>query len=403
MIGTTKKLPQQTSSERQKDARSKSLTTIAWEQFRKHPLARVSLVILTIFYLLAAFADFFAPYKEGLLNTSLAFQPPSKIYWRDENGQFGRPYIYSMKGAIDRTTFKKVWTEDRTQKFTIQFFVNRTGPRDKYVPFPINLIPVSLRQAWGIKPWATLHLFGLEDSTNRARFFVWGSDDVGRDVFGQILFGARVSLSVGILAALVALVIGMLLGGIAGFFGKWVDEIIMRFTEALSAIPDIPLLITLSAIFLPLNLPSATTFLLIICALSVIGWGGIARTVRGQVLSLRERDYATAAKSLGASDWRIIITHLLPQTLTYAIVLMSLLIPGYIISEAALSFFGLGIRPPATSWGQMLATAQAFTGVNGLSERWWIYIPGLFIFISVLTWNLLGDGVRDAFDPKSRK
>jgi peptide/nickel transport system permease protein len=402
MIGTAKKLPQQ-AAERQQDRRSKSLTMIAWEQFRKHPLARASLVVLSALYLLAAFADFFAPYKEGLLNTSLAFQPPSKIYWRDDNGDLAAPYVYGMKGTIDRKTFKKVWEEDKTKKYTLRFFVTRDNAREKYVPFPVNLLPTSWRQALGIKSWASLHLFGLDDETGRARFFLWGSDDVGRDVFGQILFGARISLTVGILASLVALVIGMVLGGVAGYFGSWVDEIIMRFTEALSAIPDIPLLITLSAIFLPLNLPSGTVFLLIVCALSVIGWGGIARTVRGQVLSLRERDYATAAKSLGASDWRIILTHLLPQTLTYAIVLMSLSIPSYIISEAALSFYGLGIRPPATSWGQMLATAQAFTGVNGLSERWWIYIPGIFIFISVLTWNLLGDGVRDAFDPKSRK
>jgi peptide/nickel transport system permease protein len=402
MIGTAKQT-KPLSRKPDEGAKGKSLTTIAWEQFRKHQLARISLAVLALLYFLAAFADFFAPYKESVINSSLVFQPPNKIYWRDENGNFGRPYTYAMKGTIDRTTFKKVWEEDRTQKYTIQFFVNSPNPRDKYVPFPVNLIPEAVRQALGIRPWASLRLFGIDDPSNRARFFLWGSDDLGRDVFGQILYGARVSLTIGIFASFVALVMGMILGGIAGYFGKWVDESIMRLNEALGAIPDIPLLITLSAIFLPLNLPPATTFFLIVCALAVIGWGGIARAVRGQVLSLRERDYATAAKSLGASDWRIITTHLLPQTLTYAIVLMSLLIPSYIIAEAALSFFGLGIRPPATSWGQMLATAQAFAGINGLSERWWIFIPGLFIFVSVLTWNLLGDGVRDAFDPKSRK
>lgn len=383
--------------------KGKSFSQIAWEQFRKHQLARVSLGILAVLYFLAAFADFFAPYKEGVINSSLAFQPPNKIYWRDENGSFSRPYIYAMKGAIDRTTFKKVWQEDRTQKYEIKFFVNSTNPRDRYVPFPVNLIPEVWRQAWGIKPWASLHLFGVEDASNRARFFLWGSDDLGRDVFGQILYGARISLTIGILASLVALIIGMVLGGLAGYFGKWVDEIIMRVAEALAAIPDIPLLVTLSAIFLPLNLPSGVVFPLIVCALATIAWGGVARTVRGQVLSLRERDYATAAKALGASDWRIIISHLLPQTLTFAIVSLSLSIPGYIIVESALSFYGLGIRPPATSWGQMLSTAQAFAGVNGLGERWWIFIPGVFIFISVITWNLLGDGLRDAVDPKSRK
>jgi peptide/nickel transport system permease protein len=401
MIGTAKRT--KSVSQSPQHERGKSLTSIAWEQFRKHQLARISLGVLAILYFLAAFADFFAPYREGAINSSLAFQPPNKIYWRDENGNFSRPYIYSMKGVIDRQTYKKVWEEDKTQKYYLSFFVTSDNPRTKYVPFPINLIPEAWRQAWGIRPWASLKLFGLEDSSSNARIFLWGSDDLGRDVFGQLWYGARVSLTIGIFASFVALILGILLGGIAGYFGKWVDEVIMRFTEALSAIPDIPLLVALSAIFLPLNLPSSTTFFLIVCALAVIGWGGIARTVRGQVLSLRERDYATAAKSLGASDWRIITTHLLPQTLTYAIVLMSLLIPSYIISEAVLSFYGLGIRPPATSWGQMLSTAQAFAGVNGLGERWWIFIPGIFIFISVLTWNLLGDGVRDAFDPKSRK
>jgi peptide/nickel transport system permease protein len=384
-------------------SKSKSLTTIAWEQFRKHPLARIALGILSVLYFFAAFADFFAPYKEGSINSSLTFQPPNKIYWRDENGNFTRPYTYAMEGVIDRTTFKKVWEEDTTTPYPIKFFVSNPSSREKYVPFPINLIPEALRQSWGIKPWASLKLFGLEDPTNRVRVFLWGSDDLGRDVFGQIMYGSRVSLTVGILASILSLSLGMILGGIAGYFGGWIDELIMRLVEALSAIPDIPLLITLSAIFIPLNLPSATTFLLIVCTLSLIGWGGVARTVRGQVLSLRERDYATAAKSLGASDLRVIVAHLLPQTLTYAIVLMSIAIPGFILSEAVLSFYNLGIRPPGTSWGLMLATAQSFAGVNGLTERWWIFIPGLFIFISVLTWNLLGDGLRDAFDPKSRK
>lgn len=385
------------------EAKGKSLTTIAWEQFRKHPLARFSLGILAVLYFFAAFADLFAPYKEGAISSTLTFQPPNKIYWRAENGSFTRPYTYLMKGVIDRQTFKKVWEEDRTQPYPIKFFVSNPNAREKYVPFPVNVIPEAWRQTWGIKPWASLKFFGLEDPTNKARIFLWGSDDLGRDVFGQIMYGSRVSLTIGILASLLSLTLGMILGGIAGYFGGWIDEIIMRLVEALSAIPGIPLLVTLSAIFLPLNLSSAVTFLLIVCALSLIGWGDVARTVRGQVLSLRERDYATAAKSLGASDWRVITSHLLPQTLTYAIVLMSIAIPGFILSEAVLSFYGLGIRPPGTSWGLMLATAQSFAGVNGLTERWWIFIPGVFIFISVLTWNLLGDGLRDAFDPKSRK
>ena len=376
-----------------------SLTSIAWKQFRKHPLARVALVILGILYFLAAFADFFAPYSEGYINPNITFQPPNRVHFSDENG-FTRPFIYGMTQELDMETFQTTWTEDTSTRYPLKLFVQREGIRERYVPFPVNLIPEPLRRVLNIRPWATLHLFGVDEP---ARFHIWGSDDLGGDVFGKILFGARISLTIGILAAVVAMVIGMIMGGIAGFFGGWVDELIMRFIEALSAIPDLFLLITLSAVFYPLNLPSSTVFMLVVIALSVIGWGGVARTIRGQVLSLRERDFAYAARSLGANNTRIIFRHMLPHTLSFVIVYMSLVIPGFIITESVLSFFGLGIQPPSTSWGLMLATAQDFAGVSGLGERWWVFLPGLFIFISVLTWNLLGDGLRDAFDPRSRQ
>lgn len=380
-----------------------SLTSIAWTQFKKHPLARVSLVILGVLYLLAAFADFVAPYPERYLNTSATFQPPNQIRFRDEDGNITRPYIYAMQKTIDMQTFETVWTADTSQKYPIAFFVRRTGIRDRYVPFPVNLIPEKLRQALGIRPWATLHLFGVTDPSDRVKLYLWGSDDLGGDVFGKVMFGARISLTIGILASVVAIVLGMLMGGLAGFYGGWVDEVILRLVEAIDAIPSLFLLLTLSAIFYPLNLPSSIVFPLIVVVLSLIGWGGIARTIRAQVLSLKERDFTVAAKALGATTGRIIGRHLLPQTLSYVIVVMSLAIPGFILSEAVLSFFGLGIQPPSTSWGLMLNTAQSFVGVTGLADRWWIFIPGIFIFISVLTWNLLGDGLRDAFDPRSRK
>lgn len=380
-----------------------SLTSIAWTQFKKHPLARVSLVILGVLYLLAAFADFIAPYPERYINTNATFQPPNQIHFRDEDGNITRPYIYAMQKSIDMQTFETVWTADTSQKYPIQFFVHRTGIRDRYVPFPVNLIPEKLRQALGIRPWATLHLFGVADPSDRVKLYLWGSDDLGGDVFGKVMFGARISLTIGILASVVAILLGMIMGGLAGFYGGWVDEVILRLVEAIDAIPSLFLLLTLSAIFYPLGLPSSVVFPLIVVVLSLIGWGGIARTIRAQVLSLKERDFTVAAKALGADTSRIISRHLLPQTLSYVIVVMSLAIPGFILSEAVLSFFGLGIQPPSTSWGLMLNTAQSFVGVTGLADRWWIFIPGLFIFISVLTWNLLGDGLRDAFDPRSRR
>ncbi|UCH25575.1 MAG: ABC transporter permease [Trueperaceae bacterium] len=381
----------------------KSLFSIAWKQFLKHPLARASLFILGFLYLLAAFADFFAPYPENFLNAYATFQPPNKIRYRDQDNRWVGPYIYQMTKSIDMQTFEEIWTVDESRRYPIKFFVRREGVRERYVPFPVNLIPIGLRHKLGIKPWATLHLFGVDDPSDRTKLYLWGSDDVGSDVFSKILFGARVSLTIGIVAALVSIAIGMIMGGIAGYFGGWIDELIMRFVEVLAAIPDLFLLIALSATFYPLNLPSSALFTLIVIVLSTVGWGGIARTVRGQVLSLKERDFTAAAKAIGSSNGRIIVRHLLPNTLSYVIVVLSLIVPSFILVESVLSFFGLGIQPPATSWGLMLSTAQAFAGVTGLTERWWIYTPGIFIFTSVLTWNLLGDGLRDAFDPRSRQ
>lgn len=382
-------------------AKGTSLGTIAWQQFKKHPLARISLVILGALYLIAAFADFLAPYPERYINTNMTFQPPNRIHFVDEEGRLTRPFIYRMTRQLDMQTFQTVWTTDTSTKYEIKFFVRREGIRDRYVPFPVNLIPAGLRQQWGILPTSTLHLFGLDDPN--ARIYIWGSGDLGDDIYGRILFGARISLTIGILASIVAIVLGMIMGGLAGYYGGWLDEIILRLVEALEAIPNLFLLLALSAVFYPLGLPSSVVFPLIVVVLALIGWGGVARTIRAQVLSLRERDFTVAAQALGAGTSRIITRHLLPQTLSYVVVVMSLAIPGYILAEASLSFFGLGIQPPATSWGLMLNTAQSFVGVTGLGDRWWIFLPGIFIFISVLTWNLLGDGLRDALDPRSRK
>jgi peptide/nickel transport system permease protein len=378
-----------------------SLWQIATQQFLKHPLAKIALVVLGVLYTVSAFADILAPYPERLINARQAFQPPQRVYFLHE-GRLVRPYVHAMTKQLDMATFETVWTEDRSVRYDIAFGVRREGPRDRYVPFPVNLIPEPIRRNVGIQPWATWRLFGLE-GTSTVRVHLWGSDDLGGDVFSKILFGGRISLTIGILAAVVTIVVGMIMGGLAGYFGGWLDEIIMRFVEALSAIPGLFLLLALSAIFYPLNLPSSIVFPLIVVVLSLIGWGGVARTVRGQVLSLREREFALAAMALGASQWRIITLHLLPQTFSFVIITLSLAVPTFIITEAVLSFFGLGIQPPSTSWGLMLNTAQSFAGINGLGERWWIFIPGLFIFISVLAWNLLGDGLRDAFDPRSRQ
>lgn len=397
---------------REQEIKSESLYSIAWKQFIKHPMARFALWVLGILYLLSAFADFIAPYPEAMINPKATFQPPSQIHWRDADGNFSRPFVYEMKNELDLdpdspTAFQKIWTEDKDTPYPINFFVQREGVRERYVPFPVNLIPVGIRRplgnAMGLKPPGTLHLFGVDSPGDKARVHLWGSDDVGADVFSKILFGGRISLTIGILGSFASILIGMILGGIAGYFGGFLDEIIMRIEEALSAIPGIFLLLLLSSIFYPLDWPPTYVFIAIILALSLTGWGGIARSIRGLVLSLREQEFALAAKSLGASTPRIIFKHLLPQTLNFIVITASLSIPGFILLESVLSFYGLGIQAPATSWGLMLNTAQGFAGVTSLGDRWWIFIPGVFIFIAVITWNLFGDGLRDAIDPRSRK
>lgn len=387
------------SSGKAKAAKGDSLYSLAWRQFLRHPLAKLALGVLAVLYFFAAFADFFAPYPERFGDARSTFSPPTQVHFRTTDGAFVRPFVYGMTKELNLETFENEWTEDTSKVYPIKFFVRSTNPRDRYVPFPISLIPVTLRDALGIRPWANLRLFGVDSP---GRIYLWGSDDVGSDVFSKILFGGRISLTIGIIASFVAILLGIILGGIAGFYGGWIDELILRFDEALSAIPSIFLLLSLAAIFYPLNWPPSYVFFSVVIALALISWGGIARSVRSIIFASREQEYAYAAKALGAGNGRIIFKHLVPQTLSYLVVVMSLAIPGFILTEAVLSFYGLGIQRPATSWGLMLASAQAFTGVAGLTERWWIYLPGLFIFISVLAWNLLGDGLRDAFDPRSR-
>jgi peptide/nickel transport system permease protein len=374
-----------------------SLWQIATQQFLKHPLAKIALVVLGVLYTVSAFADILAPYPERLINARQAFQPPQRVYFLHE-GRLVRPYVHAMTKQLDMATFETVWTEDRSVRYDIAFGVRREGPRDRYVPFPVNLIPEPIRRNVGIQPWATWRLFGLE-GTSTVRVHLWGSDDLGGDVFSKILFGGRISLTIGILAAVVTIVVGMIMGGLAGYFGGWLDEIIMRFVEALSAIPGLFLLLALSAIFYPLNLPSSIVFPLIVVVLSLIGWGGVARTVRGQVLSLREREFALAAEGLGASQGAVMFRHLVPNAVAPIIVEGTLQVGIAILVEAALSFLGFGIQPPVSTWGNMLTNAQTYI----FFAPHLAFAPGIMIVITVLCINFLGDGLRDALDPHRRE
>ncbi|MCX7784508.1 MAG: ABC transporter permease [Meiothermus sp.] len=379
--------------------RTLSRSQVVRMQFRKHRLAVVSLWVLGTLYVLAAFADFIAPYGEsesffrGAIDRS--FAPPTRVYWRDpQTGSFTRPFVYNVGSEINLDTLQFEFKEDRTTQYPIRFFTQG----QPYVPFPLNLIPQSWRNAWGFNPTLTLRLFGVDKP---ATLFLWGADRLGRDVFGRILFGARITLTIGIFAAVLALVIGLALGAVAGYYGGWLDDLIMRLVEVLSTIPALFLLLALRALF-PLDAKSSVVFFVVILILGLIRWGGVARAVRGQVLSLREEDYVMAARGLGASDARIIFRHVLPATASFAIVSFSLLIPGFILTETGLSFLGLGISDPNASWGLMLAVAQE-GGMQTFTNRPWMLLPGLFIFVVVLAFNFVGDGLRDALDPKARR
>ena len=375
---------------------SKSQGQIIWEQFRKHKSSLVGGVILIIMYLTAVFAGFLAPYgiNEYRRTPVAAFRPPTPVHWTDpDTGRLTRPFIYDVKEERDPLTRQRVYVEDTSQKYPIKFFVRR--PSQPYTV--LGLFKSDLR------------LFGVDEP---ARVFLWGSNNLGKDVFSRVLYGGQVSLTIGILAVWVALFLGLLMGGIAGFYGGFVDDLIMRIVEVFAAIPGLFLLIVLASLLrdprnpvaqaIGLQMTSAETFLLTVTVLGLVGWGGLARIIRGLILSAREMDYAAAAKALGASETRVLWRHLLPSTASYVIVDTTLAIPGFILAEKGLSFLGLGPSELDTSsWGLLLRDATE----RGISIQFvpWLLIPGIPIFLAVLCWNLVGDGLRDAFDPKKRR
>ena len=347
------------------------------KQLWKDKFARVALVVLGVIYFALLFADFIAPYTKDFSDRTMAYVPPSKIFTIDENGKFSKPYTYNYKREFDAQELKIIYTLDRSQKHYVKFFAK--GQKYKF----LGLIPMKC------------HLVTTDES---GRLYLLGTDINGRDVFSRILFGGRISMTIGFLALFVLFPIGLLYGGIAGYFGGKTDMIMMRFAEAVMSIPSFYLLIILASI-LPSGMTSVQRFMLIVVILALIGWAGFARVVRGMVLSIKNQEYIQAAKSIGASRLRIIVKHILPQTTSFVIVAMTLSVPSYILSESGLSFLGLGIQQPDASWGNMLKEAQEYTNII---YRPWLLTPGFLIFIAVLAFNLIGDTIRDILDPKSK-
>jgi len=348
---------------------------LMWRKFRKHKLAVVGGGILTIFYILAIFCEFFSPYDIYKRYPDYIYMPPQRIRFFDGKGVFRlRPYVYGIKQETDPITWETKFTEDKTNKYPIYFFVHG----DEY-------------KLWNLFP-TDIHLFGVEKP---GTIFLFGTEDMGRDLFSRNLYAARISLSVGLVGVALIFIIGIILGGISGYYGGVSDMIIQRVIEFLISIPTIPLWMALAAA-LPKDWPMIKVYFGITVILSLVGWGGLARVVRGKLLELREEDFAMAAKISGANEGRVITRHLLPSFLSYLIVSLTLSIPGMILGETALSFLGLGLRPPAVSWGVLLHKAQ---NIRTVALYPWLFFPALFVIITVLAFNFLGDGLRDAADP----
>ncbi len=354
---------------------------IAWMRLKRHKLAMISAYILIIMYLSVVFAGFLAPYHMHATNRENYIQPPSTVHWKDEDGSLSRPYVYAMQ-MLDPLSQK--YEEVKDKKFYLTFFTRSDDPRNMW-----SLL--------GIK--SNIHLFGVRAADGEeGRIFLMGSDDYGRDYFSRILYGGRASLFVGWAGILITLTIGMLFGGISGYYGGWIDNVMMRTAEIIMSIPSFYLMLALAAV-LPRNLSSTMRYFMIVAILSFIGWAGMARIIRGMVLSIKTREYVQAAKAIGSSDMRIITKHILPNTLSFVIVSATLSIPSYILGESGLSFLGLGIQEPDASWGNMLSSAM---NLQTLERAPWNLVAGVFIFVAVLCYNLFGDGLRDAFDPRSK-
>ena len=346
-------------------------------QILRDKYSTIALVVLILLYVGIFLADFLAPYSKEFSDRHRAYAPPSPVFTIDENGRLSKPYTYNYVRTFDPEEFKITYKLDRSKKFYLKFFSK--GEKYKF----LGLIPMER------------HLVTVEPD---GRLFLLGTDINGRDILSRILFGGRISLTIGFLALFISFPLGMLYGGISGYVGGAVDNIMMRISEAIMSIPSFYLLIILAAI-LPANMTSIQRFSLIVVILALIGWAGFSRVVRGMVLSIKKQEFVQAAESIGASKRRIIIKHLLPQTLSYVIVAMTLSVPSYILAESGLSFLGLGIQQPDASWGNMLKEAQEYVNII---YRPWLLTPGFLIFVAVLSFNLIGDTIRDILDPKSK-
>ena len=343
-------------------------------KFARHKLAKAGLVVLAALYFVSIFAEFFATQDIAKRDTDHIYAPPQRIRFVSEQGFSPRPFVYAFTVGEDPVTWRKIYEEDTEVRFPIRWFVRAEEYR-----------------FWGLFK-TRLHLFGVDEG---GYVFLLGTDTLGRDVFSRIMYGTRISLSIGLIGVALSFILGLTIGGVSGYFGGFADAVVQRSIDFLRSLPVLPVWMALAAA-LPANWPTIRVYFGITVIVSLIGWTGLARVVRSKLLSLRHEDFVMAAVVAGARPGKIISRHLIPGFLSYVIVSLTLAVPNMILSETALSFLGLGLRPPVVSWGVLLSEAQ---NLHAIALAPWLLLPGLFIIVAVLAFSFVGDGLRDAADP----
>ena len=346
---------------------------LMWLHFTRHRLAMIGLIVIIVLYAMTILHSFVAPYEKST-RTPFIYRPPQALHFSDVNGFSLRPFVYGTAIQRDLATMSRIFVDDPENRYYVQFFVEG----DVY-----NFL--------GILP-TNLHLFGIEQG---GTLFLMGTDDLGRDVLSRILYGGAISLSVGLVGVILSFLLGVILGGVSGYYGGAIDTAIQRLVEFLISIPTIPLWMGLSAA-VPTGWDPVKTYFAITLILALTSWPGLARIVRSKLLEIRGEDYVTAARLGGQRDRSIILQHMLPASLSYLIVHMTLAVPGMILAETSLSFLGLGLRAPVVSWGTMLQSAQNVGAVNSYP---WLMWPAAFVVVTIMAFNFMGDGLRDAADP----